>query len=325
MPYVRWDREGEHMNYAETIAHETVALMERDPRVIVMGAGVTDEKGIFGTTKLAHERFPDRVIETPLSETMLTGALVGLAQNGWKPILVHARADFMTLSMEHLINTAAKWGYMGSDAPNLMVRCIIGQGWGNGPQHTQSTAHWFAADPGLRTLLPATIPALKRVYTDIEGPTVVFEHRRLYESEIKGDMSQYGDPDTADIQLVGLSATTLDCIEACALLRKRGINAEWASMSNPNASFPTLRRVVIADLNNQGLAADIGIRMMMNGIDSLIVRPPATPVPASYPLEQEWYPTPAHIANAALRLLGEESESVVGDIDEPFVPTGGPF
>jgi hypothetical protein len=64
---------------------------------------------------------------------------------------------------------------------------------------------------------------------------------------------------------------------------------------------------------------------MMNGIDSLIVRPPATPVPASYPLEQEWYPTPAHIANAALRLLGEESESVVGDIDEPFVPTGGPF
>jgi pyruvate/2-oxoglutarate/acetoin dehydrogenase E1 component len=314
------------MNYSETIAHETAALMERDPRVVVMGAGVTDENGIFGTTKLARERFPDRVIETPLSETMLTGALVGMAQNGWKPIFVHARADFMTLSMEHLINTAAKWGYMGSDPPNLMIRCIIGQGWGNGPQHTQSTAHWFASTPGLRTVLPASKPFITDLFRSLDdGPVISFEHRRLYNSNIPTPAPKSS---PVDVCLVGMSATVLDCIEAAKMLNERGIRTVWRAheVTRTLDPYKSCKTYVVVDVGHgpYGLGTWPAMKLREAGMRVSLLYPPEYPVPASYPLEAEWYTSPVAIANEALEMLGEQDEFNNENL-EPFAPTGGPF
>ena len=128
------------VNYATHIAEATARYLASHGGGLVMGAGVTDIKHCYGTTALAHEQFPDRVLETPLSETMLTGACVGLAENGYEPIFVHQRMDFGTLSVEGLVNTAAKHRFLyGQDVP-MMVRLVIGQGWGAGVSHTQNFA-----------------------------------------------------------------------------------------------------------------------------------------------------------------------------------------
>mgnify|MGYP001367274593 CR=1 FL=1 len=97
------------MKYREEMTKALANAMGRDPSVLLMGEGVTDPKGIFGTTLEANQRFPERVIETPLSETMITGACLGLALEGWKPILVHARCDLVVTAMEHMVNTLPQW------------------------------------------------------------------------------------------------------------------------------------------------------------------------------------------------------------------------
>tara|TARA_R110000824_G_scaffold274514_3_gene463226 strand:- start:1686 stop:2678 length:993 start_codon:yes stop_codon:yes gene_type:complete len=330
------------MNYGERIATETVKWMTRDPKALILGVGVKDEKGIFGTTKLANDVFPDRVIETPLSENMLTGALVGLAQAGWHPLLVHARSDFMTLSMEHIVNSIAKWGYMGGEQLQVGIRCIIGQGWGNGPQHTQSTAHWFTGVPGVATWMPATGDGWKDALGDIKNnPVLIYEHRKLYEVDAATpNFASFGDQgENARILFIAYSAAfTETCNAAKMLWLRRGIPSAVVAPEKLSASFSpasdTVELAVVVDVGTQfgGLSAqasrDIeymrvrGTLPKLHG--SLCVSPPHNPTPASEYLERQWYPTALEIANTPLFVMGEKlfdaQESVVN-----HVPKGGPF
>ena len=91
------------MIYRLEVAKALSQAMQNDPKVLLMGEGVVKPTGIFGTTLEAAEKFPDRVMETPLSESMLTGACLGLALEGWKPVFVHARTDWLPTAMEHLV------------------------------------------------------------------------------------------------------------------------------------------------------------------------------------------------------------------------------
>lgn len=316
------------MNYGERIAHETAEWMKRDPRALVLGVGVKDEKGIFGTTKLANETFPDRVIETPLSENMLTGALVGLAQNGWHPMLVHARSDFMTLSMEHIVNSIAKWEFMGGEQLQIGIRCIIGQGWGNGPQHTQSTAHWFTGTPGITTHMPATGSGIQEAIMSIrESPTLIYEHRGLY-----------GEPDDYDPTYIAagrdleedpprvLFVTFSNAFSTTKLAAKmafelRGllsfvmVQERLSAMIMPKSE--TIELAIIVDIASQlggslssQISRDLEMARIKKGIPnlsgSIVVSPPHVPTPASEFLEEQWYPNILEIANAALYVTGME-------------------
>ncbi len=185
------------MFYREAIAQEHLAILDRDPKAIILGVGVNDgAKYIFGTTKLAAEKYPDRVIETPLSETMLTGAIIGMAADGWHPVLVHARADFLYLSAEHLLNTAATWRMIHGTGCPITVRAIIGQGWGNGPQHTKAPLEMFDV-LGLKVFTPANQDGITRAMNwavKRDMPTVIFERRSLYDLEVS-DMVSLSDVD----------------------------------------------------------------------------------------------------------------------------------
>src|SRR5258708_4386967 len=133
--------------------------MARDPSVIVFGLDVDDPKAIQGTTRGLLDKYgADRVFGTPLSEDAMTGASIGMALAGLRPIHVHIRMDFLLLAMNQLINVAAKSHYMygGQVSLPLVVRSMIGKSWGQGAQHSQGLYSFFMHVPGLKVVAPTT-------------------------------------------------------------------------------------------------------------------------------------------------------------------------
>src|SRR3989338_3675208 len=121
------------MSYSEALREATAICMRKDPDVLVVGEGVPDPKGIFGTTSGLREEFGDeRVLDMPLSENGMTGVLIGLSLSGFRPIMVHQRVDFVLLAMDQIVNNAAKWHFMFNGQGNvpLVIRMLIGRGWG---------------------------------------------------------------------------------------------------------------------------------------------------------------------------------------------------
>ena len=163
----------------------TVA-MELDPNVICYGLGVPDPKGVFGTTLGLQERFgAERVFDMPTSENAMTGIGIGAALYGLRPVINHQRLDFALLSMDQLVNNAAKWRFMfgGQRGIPLTVRMIMGRGWGQGPTHSANLQAWFAHVPGLKVLMPSTAEDAKGLLLSAifdPDPVIFLEHRWLH-------------------------------------------------------------------------------------------------------------------------------------------------
>src|SRR3989344_8027985 len=146
------------LKYFEAIREAIEQCMEENKNVFIIGEGVPDPKGIFGTTLGLKQKFGDkRVLDMPLSENGLTGVCIGAALTGLRPILTHQRLDFSLLSIDQIINNAANWHYMfgGQLKVPLVIRMIIGRGWGQGAQHSQNLQALFAHIPGLKVVMPS--------------------------------------------------------------------------------------------------------------------------------------------------------------------------
>src|SRR3954465_7715696 len=145
------------ISYVEALREAADQEMARDPSVVVFGLDVDDPKAIQGTTRDLLEKYgPERVFGTPLSEDAMTGAAVGMALAGLRPIHVHIRMDFLLLAMNQLLNVAAKSRYMYGGQVNvpLVVRAMIGRSWGQGAQHSQGLYSFFMHVPGLQVVAP---------------------------------------------------------------------------------------------------------------------------------------------------------------------------
>jgi pyruvate dehydrogenase E1 component beta subunit len=213
-----------------------------------MGVGVDDPKGIFGTTRGAFEQFGgDRVFDTPLSEAALTGMGVGAAMRGFHPLLVHARNDFLLLALDQIVNNAAKWRYMcgGKLKVPLTIRAIIGRGWGQAAQHSQSLQAMFAHVPGLAVIMPST-PAdakgLLMTALSSDCPVICLEHRWLYDKSGPVPEDPYytpfgvGSVVRRDVIIVAVSHMVLEARRRRGAGR-RGIEAE----SHPRTPGPGRR------------------------------------------------------------------------------------
>ena len=297
------------MNYREQITASWAEAMSEDPKVLILGEGVTDPKGIFGTTLAGFQNFPDRVIETPLSENMITGACLGMALEGWKPVLVHARCEFIMLSMEHLVDTIAKWGAVHRGRKfGLVVRALVGRGWGQGPNHSQAFHAMFAHVPGLRVLYPVDpekLPYWINESLSWGGPTVIMEPRRLYEV----DRLEYPVWDDPDVYIVTFGDVVLDAAAAAVELDKIGIKAQVFPIEDVSAMpVPeTHKPVVVVDTGQLfcGASAEVVARLAERGnIHIKRVGPPFVPLPTSVALEQKWYPSVSDIYEAASGLMG---------------------
>src|ERR1700722_14260768 len=175
-----------NLTLSQAILQATDQLMQIDSSVYVMGLGVPDPKGIFGTTTGLEKKYgSDRVLDMPTSENGMTGIAIGSALLGLRPIMTHQRVDFFLLALDQLINNAAKWHYMFGGQMNvpLVIRLIIGRGWGQGPQHSQSLQSIFSHIPGLKVVMPSNPYDAKGLLLsaiDDENPVVYLEHRWLH-------------------------------------------------------------------------------------------------------------------------------------------------
>ncbi len=336
------------LKYFEAIREAQTACLAADPSVYLIGNNVPSPSGVFGTTiGLAEDFGKDRVLDMPSSENGMTGVVLGSALVGMRPVLIHMRVDFAVLSMDLLVNQAAKWHYMygGRMTAPITVRMIVGRGWGQGPQHSQSLQAWFAHVPGLKVVMPATPHDAKGMLIAAirdDAPVIVLEHRWLFNISGAVPVGLYSEPlDAAKIvrqgrhiTLAGLSYMTLECLAAADMLAQIGIEAEVIDL---RCLTPIDGDTLVGSVRRTGhlIAADTGQMSFGAGAEVLAIAterafaalksPPARiglpqmPTPTTPALADLYYPRAIDIARLALGRLGIERDL------PPEPPSGRPW
>lgn len=342
-----------------------IALGER-PETYLMGEGVADPGGIFGTTKGLVEKFGSaKVVEMPVAENGMTGIAIGSALMGRRPIMTHQRVDFALLCLEQLFNTAAKSYYVsnGQHRVPLTVRMVIGRGWGQGPQHSQSLETLFSYMPGLKVVMPSTPAQFKGLLLasiDDDNPVIFLEHRWLH--YVTGAVSEGAQrialdgPWTAragkDVTIVATSYMVLEALRAAEALARIGCECEVIDL---RILRPLVLAPIEASLRRTGrlLVCDTGWRTMGPGAEVVaqlaerawdaFKRPPVRiglpdfPTPSSLTLAEAYYPgsgsvidavqslcdLPASAADAARREVIAARKGV--PVDKPDPAFKGPF
>ena len=319
--------------YIKAINEAIDLCMKKNRSVFIIGEGVPDPKRIFGTTAGLIEKYgPKRVMDMPLSENGLTGVCVGAALNGLRPILTHQRMDFSLLALDQVINSAAKWHYMFGNQQSipLVIKMIIGMGWGQGPQHSQNFQTLYAHIPGLKVVMPVTpYDAKGLMISSIEdnNPVIFIEHRWLhnvfgpvpdgiYRVPIgKARIAKKGQ----DITIVSVSYMIVEALKAADLLEKIGLTAEIIDVRTVKpldektifSSLKKTQRLLVADLDHKdyGFAAEIIARATENKSLNLLTAPcritlPDIPTPTTPALTEYYYPRYTDIARKATELAG---------------------
>lgn len=322
------------IKYSQALSEGLAEAMKKDKSVFVMGQSGEDENAMFGTLKEVIKKYGQsgRVFDLPLSEAGITGWGTGAAIAGLKPVMTHHRDDFLFLASDQIINHAAKWLYMHRTPVNWTIRAIIGRGWGQGPQHSQSLQSIFAHIPGLKVVMPSTPEDAKGLlYSSIfePCPVIVLEHRRLYDSigEVpegifkiplgKARILKTG----KDLTIIAVSQMVQEAMLAAQALGKAGIEAEvidprtirpldYATITK---SVKKTGRLIICDTGwiKFGVSAEIAASVSEEAFEYLkapIKRLglPDCPTPASYELEKYFYPGVIDILKAVSEILPKE-------------------
>lgn len=348
------------ITYAQALLEATMQCMAADPAVYVMGLGVTDPKGTFGTTLGLEQRFGSRrVLDMPTSENAMTGVAIGTALLGMRPVMTHQRVDFALLALDQIVNNAAKWHYMfgGRLSVPLVIRLVIGRGWGQGPQHSQSLQALFAHIPGLKVVMPTTPHDAKGLLISAiedNNPVIVLEHRWLHSifGPVPDEMYRVplGRAKTVrggtDVTIVALSYMVLEALRAADVLARDGISAEVIDVrtltpfDTPSVleSVGRTRRLIVVDggWRTAGFAGEI-IAQVAEAIEGFAARPrrltlPDLPTPSTAALASLCYPRAYHIVNETRSMWGLPpcSEGDMGirhdvPLDVPDRAFTGPF
>src|SRR5882672_2847226 len=186
------------LTYRAAVRQALADAMRADDDVFLMGEDIAEMGGSMGVTQgLLDEFGPERVRNTPISEMAIVGAGIGAAMAGMRPVVEIMYEDFLTLSLEQIVNQAAKHRYMsgGQLKIPLTIRTQGGAGWSPGAQHAQQLEAWLVHVPGLKVLFPSTPEDARgllwsAIYDD--NPVIVFEHRLLY--PVKGEVPEEIEP-----------------------------------------------------------------------------------------------------------------------------------
>jgi pyruvate dehydrogenase E1 component beta subunit len=351
---------GRILTFAKAIYEATEVCLEKDSRVLVMGLGVPDSKGVFGTTlNLAAKYGSERVFDMPTSENGMTGVAIGCCLVGLRPVMVHQRVDFAILAMDQIVNQAAKWYYMygGQKSVPIVIRLIIGRGWGQGPQHSQSLQSWFAHVPGLKVVMPSSpFDAKGLLISSIEdnNPVIFLEHRWLHNVNGYVPEGAYRVPlgtsqiarKGADVTIASTSFMTLEAMRAATILESDGIQAEVVDIRTLRpfdeetilGSVRKTGRLVVVDNGWEfcGFGAEVVAKVCEKGFSYLTAAPARLaiidgPIPSSPALAAHYYPRAHDIARRARLALGldshgellEQSPAVPNDVPDPTF--AGPF
>ncbi len=323
----------------------TLALrreMESDPEVFVFGLDVPDHKRIFGSTAGLVEQFgPERCFGTPLSEEAMTGVALGAAISGLRPVHVHIRADFMLLAMNQIVNMISNLRYMtgGRLRIPLVIRAVIGRGWGQSAQHSKTLHGILSHFPGLKVVMPSTPQdaySLLRSSVRDDNPVIFLEHRWLY--DVVGEVDEakaipLGLPALrrrgGALTVVSTSWMTVEALKAAEVLsRKQGVELEVVDVRTVSPldvepmveSVRKTRHCIVADYDwafsgfSAELAAQIGHRcfgILKKPVERLGFA--HVPCPTTRPLENLFYPSAVHIIRTAEKMLGLSEQDLSGE------------
>lgn len=320
------------MSYAEALREAMILEMERDSTVYLAGEDVwASVGGAFGVTKDLYERFgPDRVRDTPISETAILGHAVGAAMAGLRPIAEIMFMDFIGCCFDELMNQTAKLRYMtgGKAQVPLVLRTVAGAGQGAAAQHSQSLEALVAHIPGLKTVMPSVPCDAKGLLASAirdDDPVVFVEHKRLYDMEGEVPQGEYlvpiGQAEVkrrgADVTLVTWSAMVHEALAAADLLASEGVDAEVVDLRTLvpldkatilDSLAKTHRLVVIHEaVRTCGFGAEVAALAADEGFDLLDapvrrVTAPDTPVPFSPVLEDAYLPNAEKIKAAVMSM-----------------------
>lgn len=354
------------ITYIEAIREAFDLCLNEDENVIIIGEGVPDPKAIFNSTKGLQEKYgADRVFDMPLAENGVTGICIGAALSGMRPVMIHQRIDFALLSLDQIINNAAKWRYMFNNQSSvpIVIRLIVGRGWGQGPQHSQSLQALFAHIPGLKVVMPATPADAKGMLISAirdNDPVIFIEHRWLHntvdqvpESVYEIPLSQARIVQEGDcLTLATFSYMLVESIMAVnALKRILGLHVELIDMRSARPldvetvqkSVRKTGRLVVADTGHtfSGIASELIASITEREFESLKCAParvcsPDVPAATAPSLTKKYYPTPLDIASAIVVQCGMEmSKEQVASLqdsleaktphDVPYNNFKGPF
>lgn len=320
------------VRFGQAINRALNDALAADPSVILLGEDVAKPGGPFGVTRGLLEKFGrERVFDTPISEAAITGAAIGAALSGLRPVIEIMFMDFVTLAMDALVNQAAKAHFMfgGQRSVPMVARMPHGGGISAGPQHSQCLEAWLAHVPGLKVVCPATVAdayGLIRAAIADADPVIVVEHKALYAE--KGELS---DPPIVtpigrariaragrDVTIVTYGAMVAVATTAATELARSGIEAEIVDLRSLQpwdeatvlASLVRTHRLIVCHeaVEAFGVGAEIAARMADVGFDELdapIVRigAPFMPPPFAKSLESWFRPDAIKIAAAVKRTL----------------------
>jgi pyruvate/2-oxoglutarate/acetoin dehydrogenase E1 component len=347
------------LSYAGALLETMDAALGAHPGAFIMGQGVDDFKGIFGsTTGLVGKYGAERVFDMPLMEEGMTGVAIGAALVGDYPITTHIRADFSFLAMNQIINLAAKYRYMfgGIMSCPMLIRIVVGRSWGQGAQHSQSPQATFAHYPGLTVVMPSTSQAVLDMYGAIinrhPGPVISIEHRLLYNLDFtvssavpRVPLSSYVARAGKDVTVVATSVMVVEALRAAQYVAQQaGIETEVIdlnSISHPDwdlvaASVRKTGRLVVADTSwlEYGVAAEVCRQLVMRD-PRLLKQPPAmlgmapAPCPTAKSLEDIYYPSQHETVDAILTQVKGARHGIAlpteTSMTEAFKKFRGPF
>lgn len=321
------------LTFAQAVREALAEEMRRDSRVCILGEDVAEAGTPFKVLSGLVEEFgPTRVIDTPISEAGFTGVAVGAAMTGLRPVVDIMFGDFLTLTMDQMVNQAAKVHYMsgGTWKVPMVLRTTLGATRRSAAQHSQSLHAWLSHVPGLKVAMPSTpydAKGLLKTAIRDENPVVFFEDKMMY--KLKGPVPAedytipFGVADVKragrDITIVATSSMVQVALGAAELLEKSGISAE---VIDPRTTWPLdektmvesakkTSRVIVVDegYGRYGVTGEIAAVISEGAFYNLeapVKRMGAmhVPIPFSPPLEDATVPTEQSVAQAARTLCG---------------------
>ena len=317
------------LTYREAVRDALGAALRRDEDVFIMGEDIAEMGGSMGVTQgLLDEFGPERVRNTPISEMAIVGAGIGAAMAGMRPVVEIMYEDFLTLSLEQIVNQAAKHRYMsgGQLKVPLTVRTQGGAGWSPGAQHAQQLEAWLVHVPGLKVVFPSTPEDVRgllwsAIYDD--NPVIVLEHRLLY--PVKGEVPEELEPipigkarvlrEGTDVTVIATGPLVHHALKAASEAEADGISVEVVDPRTLQpldedglvASVKKTNRAVIAHeaVTRMGFGAEVTAVLQYRAFDWLdapIERVGAKFAPLAFAPAMEQYvvPQPADVL-AAIR------------------------
>ncbi len=308
------------ITYAEAIREALRQEMQRDERVFLIGEDIGVYGGAFGVTLGLLEEFgEERVIDTPISELTIAGALTGASMTGMRPVGEIMFMDFITLASEQLVNQAAKIRYMFGGKARLpfVLRTPAGSGTGAAAQHSQSLENWFVHIPGIKVVMPSTPYDAKGLLISAirdDNPVLFVEHKLLYKTKGHVPEEPYTIPlSTSEVKRVGRDLTIVATsimvqrsLQAAEILSKEGIEVE---IVDPRTLKPLDKAPIIESVKKTGrvlivheayktggyggeIAALIAESEAFDYLDAPIVRLAGRDVPIPYNRTLEYHAVP---------------------------------